>query len=107
MTEKWILRIVENAGEMLAKESDDAVSVPKEPLREDMKHHLSFVPKNYLWTIGWRTYVWQEKETGKYKDLTEEEWHDAFIGTLGNSRADSTDAGTSTDSEGNEGDATE
>jgi hypothetical protein len=107
MSEKYILRIVENAGEMLAKHDDTNVAVPTEPLLEDMKHHLSFTPKNYLWTIGWRTYVWQEKETGKFQELTESEWAElSSVGTVSYSRDDdggsdavgdaSTDEGIST-----------
>lgn len=99
--------MVENAGDMLAKDSDTEVTLPKEPLLEDMQHHLSFKPKNYLWTIGWRTYVWQEKETGKFKELTDEEFKQTLLGTLGDTRADSPDAGGLTDASGDEEETTE
>jgi hypothetical protein len=104
MSEKYILRIVENAGEMLAKNDDTNVAVPTEPLLEDMKRHLLFTPKRYLWTIGWRTYVWQEKETGKFQELSESEWAElSSVGTVSYSRDDdgSSDAvGDSTPDEG-------
>lgn len=104
MSDKWILRLVENAGEMLAKEDDREIAVPKEPLLEDMQHHLSFKPQHYLWTIGWRTYVWQEKETGKFQELTEDEWNElASVGTVGYSRGDSGSDDASTSASGDEG----
>jgi hypothetical protein len=104
MSDKWILRLVENAGDMLAREDDKEIAVPKEPLVEDMTQHLSFTPKHYLWTIGWRTYVWQEKETGKFQELTEEEWNElASVGTVGYSRGDSASDGAGTDATGDEG----
>ena len=104
MSDKWILRSVENAGEMLAKDTDVDITVPKETLLEDMKTHLSFTPKQYLWTIGWRTYVWQEKETGKFKELTEKEWGElASVGTVSYTRGDSDSDGAGTDSSGDEG----
>lgn len=104
MSDKWILRIVENAGEMLAKDGDEKVAVPVEPLIEDMQNHLSFKPKNYLWTIGWRTYVWQEKETGKFQELTEDEWAElSSVGTVGYARDDSGSDAPSTTTAGDEG----
>jgi len=108
MTDKWILRIVENAGEMFAKDSDSDVTVPREPLMEDMKQHLSFTPQRFLWTIGWRTYVWQEKETGKFQELTEDEWSElGAVGTVGYSRDDSGSDTPSGDAREDEGSSTE
>lgn len=95
MSEKWILQIVENAGEMVNKTYKDvAVTVPRDILLKDMEQHLSFLPKNFVWTIGWRTYVWQEKETGKFQELTQEEWEKlTTVGTISYTR----DAGGSGD----------
>lgn len=94
MSNEWILRVAENGGETTAKDSDDHVAVPASILREDMKQHLSFLPKNFVWTIGWRTYVWQEKETGKFQELTQEEWEKVTtVGTISYTR----DAGGSGD----------
>jgi hypothetical protein len=108
MSDKWILRIVENAGEMLAKDGDKKVAVPVEPLLEDMQHHLSFKPKNYLWTIGWRTYVWQEKETGKFQELTSDEWTElSSVGTLSYTRDDSGSDDASASTTRDEGSDTE
>lgn len=104
MSDKWILRVVENAGEMLAKDTDTDLAIPQQPLLEDMQHHLSFKPQRHLWTIGWRTYVWQEKETGKFQELTEDEWNElSNVGTVGYSRGDSTGDDGGTDASGDEG----
>jgi len=81
----WELRMVENMGEVLGSPDSSDVAVPTQPLIEDMKKQLKFLPKNFTWTIGWRTYVWQETETKEFKELTAEE-HEALYngGTLNN-----------------------
>ena len=108
MTEKWILRVVENVGETTGKDGDDHVAVPAGLLREDMQQHLSFKPKNYSWTIGWRTYVWQEKETGKFQELTEDEWAElSSVGTLSYTRDDSGSDDASASTTRDEGSDTE
>ena len=85
----WELRMVENMGEVIGSPNSVDVAVPTEPLIEDMKKQLDFLPKNFTWTIGWRTYVWQETETKKFKDLTAEEHETLYNGgTLNHSEDD-------------------
>jgi hypothetical protein len=81
----WELKIAENMGELLGTYDSEEVVVPTKQLITDMKAQLMFLPKNFTWTVGWRTYVWQEKETGRFKELTQEEY-DKLIngGTLNN-----------------------
>lgn len=80
MSSKWELRLVENMGEVFGSPDSSDVAVPTEPLIEDMKKQLKFLPKNFTWTIGWRTYVWQETETKEFKDLTQSEHETLFNG---------------------------
>jgi hypothetical protein len=81
----WELRMVENMGEVIGSPNSTDVAVPTEPLIEDMKKQLNFLPNNFTWTIGWRTYVWQETETKEFKDLTAEEHETLYNGgTLNN-----------------------
>ncbi len=70
----WELKMVENMGELQGSTDSEQVIVPTKTLYTDMKAQLMFHPKNFSWTVGWRTYVWQEKETGRFKDLTQEEY---------------------------------
>ena len=70
---KWELKIAENMGELVGTYDSEDVVVPTKALVTDMKAQLMFLPKNFTWTVGWRTYVWQEKETGRFKELTQEE----------------------------------
>ncbi len=81
----WELKIAENMGELLGTYDSQEVVVPTKQLITDMKAQLMFLPKNFTWTVGWRTYVWQEKETGRFKELTQEEY-DKLVngGTLHN-----------------------
>lgn len=102
----WELRLVENMGEVIGSPDSSDVAVPTEPLIEDMKRQLNFLPKNFTWTIGWRTYVWQETESKEFKDLSAEEFETLYNGgTLnysgddtasdnGNGPADSTEGST-------------
>lgn len=86
---KWELKIAENAGELRALAATEELSVPTDKLFIDMKAQLMFVPKNFSWTVGWRSYVWQEKETGRFKDLSQDEY-DTLLneGTVAYSRDD-------------------
>ena len=70
----WELKIAENMGELFGTYDKEEVVVPTKQLITDMKAQLMFLPKNFTWTVGWRTYVWQEKETGRFKELTQEEY---------------------------------
>ena len=71
----WELKIAENMGELLGTYDSQEVVVPTKQLITDMKAQLMFLPKNFTWTVGWRTYVWQETEKKEFKDLTQNE-HD-------------------------------
>lgn len=108
MSSKWELRLVENMGEVFGSPDSEDVAVPTQPLIEDMEKQLSFLPKNFTWTIGWRTYVWQEKETKKFKDLTADEHKTLFNGGTLSHPADDREGDTgSTDSSADEGSATQ
>jgi hypothetical protein len=85
----WELKIAENAGELRALSTTEELSVPTDKLFIDMKAQLMFVPKNFSWTVGWRSYVWQEKETGRFKDLSQDEYDTLLnAGTVAYSRDD-------------------
>lgn len=73
-TSDWELKIAENMGELLGTYDSEDVVVPTKSLITDMKAQLMFLPKNFTWTVGWRTYVWQNKETGRFQELTQEEY---------------------------------
>ena len=70
----WELKIAENSGDLKGTYDAEDVVVPTKQLITDMKAQLMFLPKNFTWSVGWRTYVWQEKETGRFKELTESEY---------------------------------
>jgi hypothetical protein len=74
MTPKWEVKIVENAGEIKGEVNSEKVVVPTSALITDIKSQLMFIPKQFSWTVGWRAYVWQEEESGKFQDLNEEEF---------------------------------
>jgi hypothetical protein len=74
MAPEWEVKVVENAGEVKGSLDAEDVVVPTKPLITDIKAQLMFIPKQFYWTVGWRAYVWQEKESGKFQDLTEEEF---------------------------------
>jgi hypothetical protein len=76
----WELRLVENMGDLVGSDKTESVVVPTETLIEDMKKQLKFLPKNFTWTVGWRTYVWQETETKEFKELTEGEHKKLYAG---------------------------
>jgi hypothetical protein len=94
MTPKWEIKVVENAGELQGSLNAEDVVVPTKPLITDIKSQLMFIPKQFSWTVGWRAYVWQEEESGRFKDLTDEEFKRLLNeGTISYSR----DAGTGSD----------
>lgn len=74
----WTLIVVENAGEIPAKEVKDDVVVATKTLLTDIKAQLMVVPRTLSYTVGWRAVVWQNKESGAFLDLTEKEF-DAYI----------------------------
>lgn len=94
MTPKWEIKVVENAGELQGSLNAEDVVVPTKPLITDIKAQLMFIPKQFSWTVGWRAYVWQEEKSGRFKDLTDEEFKRLLNeGTISYSR----DAGTGSD----------
>jgi hypothetical protein len=108
MTPKWEVKIVENAGEIKGEVNSEKVVVPTSALITDIKSQLMFIPKQFSWTVGWRAYVWQEKETGKFQELTEDEWSElGAVGTVGYSRDDSGSDTPSGDAREDEGSSTE
>jgi hypothetical protein len=89
MTPKWEIKVVENAGELRGSLNAEDVVVPTKPLITDIKSQLMFIPKQFSWTVGWRAYVWQEEESGRFKDLTEDEFKRLVNeGTINYSRDD-------------------
>ena len=71
---KWQLRVVENHGDIKGSASAEELSVPTKTLFDDIQAQLKYIPKNFSWTVGWKSYVWQEEETGNLKDLSEDEY---------------------------------
>lgn len=100
----WELRLVENMGDIVGSEKSEGVVVPTETLIEDMKKQLKFLPKNFTWIVGWRTYVWQETETKEFKELTEAEHKKLYDGEHLNQPEDGGESdnaiGHASDSEG-------
>jgi len=89
MTPKWEIKVVENAGELQGSLNAEDVVVHAKPLITDIKAQLMFIPKQFSWTVGWRAYVWQEEESGRFKDLTDEEFKRLVNeGTINYSRDD-------------------
>jgi hypothetical protein len=89
MTPKWEIKVVENAGELRGSLNAEDVVVQAKPLITDIKAQLMFIPKQFSWTVGWRAYVWQEEESGRFKDLTDEEFKRLVNeGTINYSRDD-------------------
>ena len=94
MTPKWEIKVVENAGELQGSLNAEDVVVPTKPLITDIKAQLMFIPKQFSWTVGWRAYVWQEEESGRFQDLTDDEFKRLLDeGTISYSR----DAGAGSD----------
>ena len=73
---KWELTVVENAGEIPASKVTDEIAVQTAPLLIDIKAQLMIAkPKTLTYTVGRRAIVWQNKETGQFKDLSEAEYN--------------------------------
>ena len=71
----WELTVVENAGEIPADKVTDEIAVQTAPLLIDIKAQLMIAkPKTLTYTVGWRAIVWQNKETGQFKDLSEADY---------------------------------
>ena len=95
--EEWELKVVENAGEIPADKYPEGITVPVKPLVTDIKAQLMMIPKNYVYTVGWRAYVWQKKEGGGFKDLSEAEYSELLErGTVSYTRETTGDTGSST-----------
>ena len=96
----WTLAVVENAGEIDARQIKEEIKVKTAPLLTDITAQLTMVPRTLTYTVGWRALVWQNKETGRFQDLTEEQWQayqDGGIVTFGGGIAESNDEDASTD----------
>jgi hypothetical protein len=91
----WELTVVENAGEIPAEKVTDTVAVPTEPLLIDIKAQLLMhKPKTLAYTVGWRALVWQNKETGQFKDISEAEYEEYIrTGTINPTPSTGKDAG--------------
>lgn len=99
----WEAVIVENAGEV-SKE----LLPTFDQMVQDMQEKLGFIPENYNYTLGWRTVVWQNKETLEYKPLTEDELHELTErGTISYSRSGDGDNQQRTDNTGSQGDSSQ
>lgn len=95
--EDWELKVVENAGEIPAENYPEGITVPVKPLLLDIKTQLMLVPKHYVYTVGWRAYVWQKKEGGVFKDLSESEYNELIErGDVAYTRETDGDTGSST-----------
>jgi hypothetical protein len=70
----WTLIVVENAGEIPARDVTDEIAVKTSQLMTDIKAQLMLMPRTLTYTVGWRALVWQNKETNQFQDLTEEEY---------------------------------
>ena len=95
----WELTIAQNEGEIPADKVKDEIAVPTAPLLTDIKAQLMTVPRTLTYTVGWRALVWKNKETGRFQDLTEEQWQayqDGGIVTFGGGIAESNDEDAST-----------
>lgn len=101
---KWELTVVENAGEIPAEKVTDAVAVPTEPLQIDIKAQLMIAkPKTLVYTVGWRALVWQNKETGQFKDITESEYEEYIrTGTVSDTATDGKNANATEPTSGDE-----
>lgn len=78
----WDLSVVENAGEVPATEVGDEFVIKTERFTTDIKAQLMLMPRALTYTAGWRALVWKNKETGKFQDLTEEEYQSYIDGGI-------------------------
>lgn len=78
----WELSVVENAGEVPASEVEDEFVIKTERFTTDIKAQLMLMPRALTYTAGWRALVWKNKETGRFQDLTEEEYQSYIDGGI-------------------------
>jgi hypothetical protein len=102
---KWELTVVENAGEIPASKVTTEIAVQTAPLNIDIKAQLMIAkPKTLAYTVGWRALVWQNKETGQFKDISETEYEEYLrTGTINISSRDGTDGGEVGSTDGDKG----
>lgn len=102
---KWELTVVENAGEIPASKVTTEIAVQTAPLNIDIKAQLMIAkPKTLAYTVGWRALVWQNKETGQFKDISETEYEEYLrTGTINISERDGTDGGEVGSTNGDKG----
>ena len=102
---KWELTVVENAGEIPASKVTTEIAVQTAPLNIDIKAQLMIAkPKTLAYTVGWRALVWQNKETGQFKDISETEYEEYLrTGTINISSRDGTDGGKVGSTDGDKG----
>ncbi len=108
MSSKWELTEVGNEGSLYASLDNEAVTVPTDKLVTDIKAQLMFIPNKFAWTVGWRAYVWRNKETGRFQDLTEDEFKELIsTGTVNYTRDGGASDTTVASTDGHEGSTTE
>jgi len=78
----WELSVVENAGEVPASEVKDEFVIKTDNFLIDIKAQLMLMPRALTYTAGWRALVWKNKETGRFQDLTEEEYQSYIDGGI-------------------------
>jgi hypothetical protein len=78
----WELSVVENAGEVPASEVKDEFVIKTDNFLTDIKAQLMLMPRALTYTAGWRALVWKNKETGRFQDLTEEEYQSYIDGGI-------------------------
>jgi len=78
----WELSVVDNAGEVPASEVGDEFVIKTERFLTDIKAQLMLMPRALTYTAGWRALVWKNKETGRFQDLTEEEYQSYIDGGI-------------------------
>lgn len=83
------LKSVENFGELQGDYHSEDLAVSTSPIFADMEKQLNAKPIQFKFLVGWKTYVWEEEETGEIKQLTEGEFQRLYNeGTLNYSRDD-------------------
>jgi hypothetical protein len=78
----WELSVAENYGEVPASEIKDEFVIKTERFTTDIKAQLMLMPRALTYTAGWRALVWKNKETGRFQDLTEEEYQSYIDGGI-------------------------
>lgn len=101
---KWALTVAENFGEIDNANVTEEIRLPIAPLLTDMKAQLMLVPKNFTYRVGWKAIVWQNTETGQFKELTEDEFRQYLAGdTIAYTRDSDEGTGTDEPTSGSEG----